>query len=329
MRYRWCITLGALVTALLLIAACTSRPKSSWLMLGGDVMLARGGEPIFNSFSPWGDIAQYFSEKETGLFAVNLESTLGEIDRLLDPNQLSMNLCAVEDSVSVLQQAGVDLVTTGNNHTDDCIASDTIQTKTTLEKAGIQALDDSQGVLLVPVGEQIVAFANINAYSGGYDPEMVLDDLSSARYQSDLVVVSIHWGNEYQAGPSQAQEHLAQELIDAGADLVWGHHPHVLQRMEWMTSVKDGHRGLVMYSLGNLLSDQWMLPDALRTALIQIEFSDHKIKTIGIIPVKMDVGTATLGYAEEAELHTIVNRLQVDKLCEGETYTVIRVEGND
>ena len=326
MRYRWCITLGALVTALLLIAACTSRPKSSWLMLGGDVMLARGGEPIFNSFSPWGDIAQYFSEKETGLFAVNLESPLGLLDLSEDPNRMDMNLCAAEDTISILKQAGIDLVTTANNHGRDCTASDT---NNTLDKAGIQALDDSHGVLFIPIGEQTVAFSNINAYSDGYDLEMVLDDLSSARYQSDLVVVSIHWGNEYQAGPSQAQEHLAQELIDAGADLVWGHHPHVLQRMEWMTSVKDGHRGLVMYSLGNLLSDQWMLPDALRTALIQIEFSDHKIKTIGIIPVKMDVGTATLGYAEEAELHTIVNRLQVDKLCEGETYTVIRVEGND
>jgi len=80
MRYRWCITLGALVTALLLIAACTSRPKSSWLMLGGDVMLARGGEPIFNSFSPWGEFLQNLSDKKEELFAVNLESPLGLLD---------------------------------------------------------------------------------------------------------------------------------------------------------------------------------------------------------------------------------------------------------
>ncbi len=110
MRYLWRITTGALVTALLLLTACNSRPKSSWLMLGGDVMLARGGEPILDSFSPWGDLGHYLSEKETGLFAINLESPLGEIDRYIDPNQLSMNLCAVVGSVSVLQQAGVDLV---------------------------------------------------------------------------------------------------------------------------------------------------------------------------------------------------------------------------
>jgi len=329
MRYLWRITTGALVTALLLLTACNSRPKSSWLMLGGDVMLARGGEPIFTSFSPWGDLGHYLSEKETGLFAVNLESPLGEIDRSLDSNQLSMNLCAVEDSVSVLQQAGVDLVTTGNNHTDDCTASDTIQTKTTLEKAGIQALDDSQGVLLVPVGEQIVAFVNINAYSGGYDHETVLEDLSSARIQSDMVVVSIHWGNEYQAGPAEAQEEVAQDLVDAGADLVWGHHPHVLQRMEWKTSVKDGHQALVMYSLGNLLSDQWMLPDALRSALMRIEFSDHRFKTIEIIPIRMDAQRETLVYAKDAESQAIVDRLQVEKIREGETTTVIRVDRNN
>lgn len=292
-------------------------------------MLARGGEPILDSFSPWGDLGHYLSEKETGLFAVNLESPLGEIDRSIDPNQLSMNLCAVVGSVSVLQQAGVDLVTTGNNHADDCVASDSIHTTTTLEKAGIQALDDSQGVLLVPVEEQIVAFANINAYSGGYDPGTVLGDLSSARNQSDLVVVSIHWGNEYQAGPSEAQEQLAQDLVDAGADLVWGHHPHVLQRMEWKTSVKDGHQALVMYSLGNLLSDQWMLPDALRSALMRIEFSDHRFKNIEIIPIMMDAQSEMLFYAKDAELQAIVDRLQVDKLREGESTTVIQVERNN
>jgi len=240
-----------------------------------------------------------------------------------------MNLCATEDTVSILQQAGIDLVTTANNHSEDCTVAGTIHTKEAVEKAGIQALDDSQGVLLVPVGVQTVAFTNINAYPGTHDPGALAVGLAAARQQSDLVVVSIHWGNEYQAGPSQAQEQLAQNLVDAGADLVWGHHPHVLQRMEWKTSAVDGHQALIMYSLGNLLSDQWMLPDALRSALIRVKFSNHQVKAIVILPIQMDAQSEMLVYAKDVELHEIVDRLNVDELQEGATTTEIRVEGID
>lgn len=329
MSFRQLMLLGALVTALLVNTACTPRSETSWLMLGGDVMLARGGEPIYIESSPWGEVSRYLDEKSADLFAANLESPLGRIDASILPENLDMNLCADESLVAILQQAGIDLVTTANNHSTDCTASKPSNTINTLENAGLLAMDDAYAIRYAPSGEQIVAFVNINAYPGISQLEQYKAALTASRQDSALVVVSIHWGNEYQAGPSREQEQLAQDLVDAGADLVWGHHPHVLQRMEWRTSKVDGHQALVLYSLGNLLSDQWMLPDATRSALIRIRFSAHQVRQIEVIPLQMDASSQTLIFARDSAIQEIMDRLQVFNLREAAPGIKVSVEGGD
>lgn len=67
--------------------------------------------------------------------------------------------------------------------------------------------------------------------------------------------MSMHWGNEYQLQPTEEQKKLAETLVNEGVDIIFGHHPHVLQPMEWIDR-KDGGRSLVVYSLGNFLSGQ-------------------------------------------------------------------------
>lgn len=158
----------------------------------------------------------------------------------------------------------------------------------------------------LPAGEQTVAFLALDTYSNGYELDIFEEVIRTSRGKSDLVVVSLHWGNEYQAGPTFEQEVLAQGLIDAGADLVWGHHPHVLQRMEWRESTTDGHRGLVMYSLGNLLADQYMLPDAMRTALVKIEFKSHEIRGIEVIPLMLDTQSKQLKLVTQKDMLTLI-----------------------
>jgi len=81
------------------------------------------------------------------------------------------------------------------------------------------------------------------------------EEIVRARNQADVVVMSIHWGIEYQRYPSNEQKKLGQYLIDSGVDIIFGHHPHVLQPMEWVKA-KDGRNGLIVYSLGNFLSGQ-------------------------------------------------------------------------
>jgi poly-gamma-glutamate synthesis protein (capsule biosynthesis protein) len=86
------------------------------------------------------------------------------------------------------------------------------------------------------------------------DLEPALQAVREARGKADLVVVSVHWGNEYQHLPTKRQRDLAQALVAAGCDVILGHHPHVLQPTELLEA--DGRRALVAYSLGNFISNQ-------------------------------------------------------------------------
>ena len=70
-----------------------------------------------------------------------------------------------------------------------------------------------------------------------------------------MVLVNVHWGSEYTTTPSQDQRNLAKKMADWGANVIIGHHPHVLQPVEWIET-GDGTRTLVAYSLGNFISQQ-------------------------------------------------------------------------
>ncbi len=84
--------------------------------------------------------------------------------------------------------------------------------------------------------------------------EPALQAVREARSKADLVVVSVHWGNEYQHRPTKRQRDLAHALVASGCDVILGHHPHVLQPAELLEA--GGRRALVAYSLGNFISNQ-------------------------------------------------------------------------
>ncbi len=97
--------------------------------------------------------------------------------------------------------------------------------------------------------------------------------------------------------------------------LIWGHHPHVLQEMEWLTSTQDGHSALVMYSLGNLLADQWMLPRTQLSTIVRVEFRQHRITGIKLLPIRMKISAQRLSIVRDEETRGwISNRLQLDEL---------------
>ncbi len=87
------------------------------------------------------------------------------------------------------------------------------------------------------------------------DEVKITTDLAALRPACDYLIVSMHWGNEYQTSESDYQNRLAQLLCDGGADLIIGTHPHVLQPMKWLER-EDGHKTLCAYSLGNFVSNQ-------------------------------------------------------------------------
>ena len=89
----------------------------------------------------------------------------------------------------------------------------------------------------------------------GMDEAAVLDAIKKARSQCDFLVVSIHWGVEYAPAPLPADVETAHKMLDAGAAVIVGHHPHVLQPMETYRTA-DGRDAVIFYSLGNFLSNQ-------------------------------------------------------------------------
>ena len=85
--------------------------------------------------------------------------------------------------------------------------------------------------------------------------QQVLLDISEAKTLADIVIVCPHWGTEYSTTPSSTQEKFAAQMTEAGADIIIGTHPHVVQPVKWIEAV-NGNRALCYYSLGNYVSTQ-------------------------------------------------------------------------
>ncbi|MBR5309478.1 MAG: CapA family protein [Clostridia bacterium] len=85
--------------------------------------------------------------------------------------------------------------------------------------------------------------------------EDIIRQTVKAKSESEFVIASIHWGDEGAFKPNAEQQRVAQLLADCGVDVIIGHHPHVIQKVEWLTG-KDGNRTLCVYSLGNFAAEQ-------------------------------------------------------------------------
>jgi poly-gamma-glutamate synthesis protein (capsule biosynthesis protein) len=98
-------------------------------------------------------------------------------------------------------------------------------------------------------------YPNESGGAPGADEAQVLESVKSARAQCDLLVVSIHWGVEYAPAPRPEDIETAHKIMEAGASVIVGHHPHVLQPVETYRTT-DGRDTVIFYSLGNFLSNQ-------------------------------------------------------------------------
>ena len=87
------------------------------------------------------------------------------------------------------------------------------------------------------------------------EEDLIEKKIKNAKEQCDMVMVNVHWGNEYETEPTSKQRELAEKMAEWGADVIIGHHPHVLQPVEFIDK-PDGSRTLVVYSLGNFISQQ-------------------------------------------------------------------------
>jgi poly-gamma-glutamate capsule biosynthesis protein CapA/YwtB (metallophosphatase superfamily) len=173
-----------------------------------------------------------------------------------------------------LKDAGVDIVSIANNHSIDrgekgILSATAYYQKINLPYEGAfrSEQDRDQVRILSKNGIKLGFLAYTYGTNGipippgkNYlvnliDEEKIKKDIEHLKTQCDVVVVSMHWGIEYQRFPSNVQKDLAVKIANDGADIIIGHHPHVLQPMEWITR-NDGKKTFVAYSLGNFLSGQ-------------------------------------------------------------------------
>ncbi|MDE6362936.1 MAG: CapA family protein, partial [Lachnospiraceae bacterium] len=117
----------------------------------------------------------------------------------------------------------------------------------------------------------------------------VITDIAQARLMADIVIVCPHWGIEYATVPSSVQEQFAMQMTEAGADVIIGTHPHVVQPVTWIEAA-NGNRALCYYSLGNYVSTQ-KNPKSMLEGLAWITFhvSQYGIsiseENTGIVPL--------------------------------------------
>lgn len=261
-----------------LFSACVSKTQTASLALLGDIVLGRGVLPTAGSLSY---LEPDLSAADLAL--ANLESPLAPFP---PPSNSTYNLCAPSARASLLAVWNLDLLSLANNHQLDCGTDGPSMTRFALSAVSITPLGPGIEPVYRDVHGLHLAFLAMDDVSSPLDDRAATQAVRSARRTGAVVVVAIHWGEEYQGGASERQVALAQELAAAGAALIWGAHPHVLQPAAWIQTGQG--KTLVLYSLGNALFDQEGLADTRRSALVSVTVSNQGVQSVHIVPFLID-----------------------------------------
>ncbi|MEB3295592.1 MAG: CapA family protein [Synechococcales bacterium] len=263
------------------------------LLFAGDVTLTNSYSDKVSTDHKWA-FAPMEEMRQVDVSMVNLEAPFTTATQPLPGKK--HNFKAPLENVQVLQNGGIDIVNLANNHTMDYEAAGLTETLTTLTEAGIQhvgaGLNSQQArrPVIMDVKGQRVAYlgyydADLHAAgqkSAGTNPrhnDRVSADIKAIRHQVDWVIVNYHWGEELAKYPGDWQIDLARFTIDQGADLVVGHHPHVLQGAEV-------YRGRpIVYSLGNFIFGGKSVSDY-DTAALKVSLRDRQMK-VELLPVQV------------------------------------------
>lgn len=232
----------------------------------GDVML---GRDVAGVAEPLSGVAPLLRGADLALG--NLECVIADGGT---PRPGPYRLRAPLPAAGILREAGFDLLGLANNHALDYGSEGLAETVSRLHEAGIgtvgagldpqaaahPVIREAGGLRLAFLAFNMVQDPDDTPWAGGWtramwDEEQAANAIAAVRAGTDghmpqAVIVSLHWGYEYEVRPDPAQCDAAHALLKAGADLVLGHHPHVVQG----TEVRAG--GFVAYSLGNLVFDQ-------------------------------------------------------------------------
>lgn len=245
------------------------KEKPIVLVAVGDIMLGRSVNAKMRFLSdftyPFLRTANFL--KEADITFANLESPFWQP---CPTTNEGMIFCADPRAVEGLVFAGVDIVNLANNHTRNYGSKGVEKTKNLLNWSAITPLGPEDDLLVKDIKGTKFGFLGFNL-TGRFQKEEIIRKVKEGVGKVDILVVSFHWGVEYAQKPSSWQKELAHEVADAGADLILGHHPHVIQEVETYKKTP------IIYSLGNFVFDQPWSQETRKGLVGIFTFQDKKL----------------------------------------------------
>lgn len=279
-------------------------------LAAGDVMLARKLDKLINQkgmdypFLMTGGLL-----RTADITFANLESPLSDQGAKIDGKGIWFR--GKPENTQALTNAGFDVVSLANNHALDYDSPALLQTKELLETVGIKTvgggkdIGEARSAAIIERDGIKIAFLAYSEMADiiwsyqhprklkatdeipGIAPlvvEQIIEDIENVEGQADYVFVSLHWGVEYQDMPEVYQRDIAHQLIDAGADVILGHHPHCLQGVELY------HGKLICYSLGNFVFDQNWSEKTKEGLLLSLTLNPTEILQAELLPIYINDG---------------------------------------
>ena len=276
------------------------------LLFVGDVMLGRLVDEVLQARPPesvWGDTLPDFAAAD--LRACNLECALTDVGEPWTRTPKAFHFRSAERNVAALAAAGVDIVSLANNHVLDFNEAGLLRTLAVLDEAGIahagagRDLAEASAPAIRRVSGRRVGmlaftdnepdWAATHSAPGVFhvDPgadderaELLLDATRETRAAVDLLIVSAHWGSNWGAEPPGDHVSFGRALLDAGADIVFGHSCHTLR------GVGLHGTGAILYGTGDFVDDYAVDPIERNdhAAIFVVEAVEHEIRRITIKP---------------------------------------------
>lgn len=270
-------------------------------MIAGDAMLGRAVAYQFKN-----DVTQafenlpenYFGNVDVGV--LNLEGPISDTDPGYNTNPENLIFSFPLQTIDALKYLGVKAVSLGNNHSQNQGKTGLQTTRELLSQANITPIGSQTSFDEESVKEfgklSIITIDTLD------DRENITDAIKQEKEKDQFVLVFPHWGSEYlNDRHSNSQENLAHDWIDAGADIIIGSHPHVIEDAEIYQNKP------IFYSLGNFIFDQTFSTETMRGLILKGEIS-HSKTTIEIIPIKNYHLRVELLSGEEKD--TIINQFK-------------------
>ncbi len=257
----------------------------------GDIMLGRG---VNNKMVGYHDYTYPYKAAHGDLqsadFRVaNLECTI--TDLVAPPSDpTTFTFISAKKSVDGLTYAGFNTVTVANNHAAGVGKAALLDMINTLRSNNIAVTggggnlaEAATPAITTVKGTRIAILGYHDATASGWgfakvDLNTLAQDLAAARTKADLVIPYFHWGHEYQLKLWKRQQDVARAAIDAGADMVLGNHPHVIQGIE-------EYKGkLIVYSMGNFVFDQDWSTETMEGVMVHLYWRGATLVSMRFVP---------------------------------------------